>query len=638
MSDLATHLADFHFLRPYWLLLLFLIPLIHRWSKNYREHSSSWAQAIDSHLLGYLLEQQSGKVNRLPFYLIMVSLLLTSVALAGPVWKKIPQPVHKKEDALVILLDLSLSMQANDVQPSRLTKAHHKLIDILDQRDQGQTALVVYAGDAHIVSPLTDDTRTIKAMVPALSPLVMPVLGSRPDQALKLAQQLLKDGGIHEGRILFITDGINDKDPDKLSEILKNHRLSVLAVGTQEGGPIPIPEQGFLKQGQEIVIAKMALEPLQRLSRMTGARLAQLQIDDSDISYLLKEEILDINTTSRQVDREFDQWQEMGPWLLLLLTPLAALSFRRGWFLSLGLILLLDPSPTMAMGWADLWQTPDQQGAKALSAGDPKRAAELFESMPWKGSAAYQAGDYQAAANAFATDDSAEGYYNRGNAVAKAGQLEEALAAYGLALEKAPQHEDALFNKKLVEQLIQNQQQNQSDDHNAQDDQEKQPNQAGTKNPSDKQDPEQQQSEQQNSEQNSDSKSSNSSSGDQQNSTQPDSQNHTGQKNSPPQNDAKPEQQKAQDSAKENSEQQEPVQSPKPSEQQDSEANQRVAAQSELTEAEAQSEEQRQAMEQWLRRIPEDPSGLLRRKFNYQYRQHQKENQFQPPQEDQPIW
>lgn len=623
MSDFIVELSQFHFLRPYWLLLLLLVPVIYHWSKHYHEQSSSWAQAIDRHLLGYLLEQQSVKSSRLPFYLVIISLLLTAIALAGPVWKKIPQPVHKKEDALVILLDLSLSMQSNDIPPSRLIKAQHKLIDILDQRDQGQTALVVYAGDAHIVAPLTDDTHTIKAMVPALSPLLMPALGSRPDLALKLAQQLLKDGGINEGRILLITDGISSEDANELSDILKTHHLSVLAVGTPEGGPIPIPEQGFLKQGQEIVIAKMALEPMQELARMTGARLAQLQIDDSDIHYLLKNEILNLNATSRQVEREFDQWQEMGPWLLLLLAPLAALSFRRGWLLSIGLIFLIDPSPAFAFGWNDLWQTRDQQGAAALHEGDAKRAAELFDSKAWKASAAYQAGDYQNAAKNFATQDTANGHYNRGNALAKAGQLKEAIAAYEQALEKAPQHEDARFNKKLVEQLIQQQQQNQENGQNSEDDQQ---------NPQDQAANDQQQGAQ-NSPQQSDQDPPNSSQPPEQQNAESgeDTQNSTQQADSSSPNDTESTRENTENSAKQSQTEKQPESAQ--TEQPEAEADKTA-----MMQADAQSDEQHQAMEQWLRRIPEDPGGLLRRKFNYQYQQRQLENQFQPPQENQPIW
>jgi len=623
MSDFIVELSQFHFLRPYWLLLLLLVPLIYYWSKHYREQSSSWAQAIDRHLLGYLLEQQSGKSSRLPFYLVIISLLLATIALAGPVWKKIPQPVHKKEDALVILLDLSLSMQSNDIPPSRLIKAHHKLIDILDQRDQGQTALVVYAGDAHIVAPLTDDTHTIKAMVPALSPLLMPALGSRPDLALKLAQQLLKDGGINEGRILLITDGISHEDANELSDILKTHHLSVLAVGTPEGGPIPIPEQGFLKQGQEIIIAKMALEPMQELARMTGARLAQLQIDDSDIHYLLKNEALNLNAASRQVEREFDQWQEMGPWLLLLLAPLAALFFRRGWLLSVSLIFLIDPSPAFALGWHDLWQTRDQQGAAALREGDAKRAAELFDSHSWKASAAYQAGDYQNAAKDFATQDTADSHYNRGNALAKAGQLKEAIAAYEQALAKAPQNEDARFNKKLVEQLMEHQQQNQKNGQNSEDNQQSPQDQASN---------DQQQGGQNSPQQSAQIQSNPSQNPSQQNAESGEgAQNPTQQANASNPSDTESKQKNAETSAKQSQTERQPESAQ--TEQQDAETNKTA-----MMHADDQSDEQHQAMEQWLRRIPEDPGGLLRRKFNYQYQQRQLENQFQPPQENQPIW
>lgn len=647
MPEAIMQLTAFHFIRPYWLLALVLIPLLFRLAKNHRGRSSSWAQAIDQPLLAFLLEPSAGNGSRTPLRLAALAIALTALALAGPAWQKLPQPVHKSQDALVILLDLSLSMQANDIKPSRLVKARHKIIDILEQRKQGLTALVAYAGDAHIVAPLTDDTGTVAALVPALSPLIMPALGSRPGLALELAQQLLHDGGVNRGQILLVTDGITVADAERLAELHRKtpHHISILAVGTPEGGPIPLPEQGFLKDGLEIVIAKTELEPMQQLARDSGGRIAQLQMDDSDINYLLPEDMLEFNKASRLVEREFDQWQEQGPWLLLLLTPLVAFVFRRGWLFSLVFLVLLKPPAAHALEWRDLWQTKEQQAAAAFAEGDHERAAQLFESDAWKGSAAYRAGDYQQAVDAFARQDSGEAHYNRGNALAKAGKLQEAVAAYGKALRLAPDLEDAQFNKQLVEQLLQNQQQNpqqnqddnqQQDQNNQQQDQNNSQDRNQDNNPSQPQDGNQQPD------------------GNPENSPPPqqDSSDPQQEQRDPSRNDNQNNEQESQPGAEEEQQQpteqpqaqppessdqqkQEPKQQPSPDREQSAEQNQQLSSEQIQQQM---SEEQRQATEQWLRRIPEDPGGLLRRKFNYQYRQRQLENQFQPQQEGEPIW
>lgn len=631
MPELLNTLADFHFLRPLWLLALLLIPLIYFWMKRHSAHSSSWARAIDQHLLRHLLENSVKGSQRSPIYLMIIGVVLTAVALAGPVWKKIPQPVHKTEDALAIVLDLSLSMQVQDIKPNRLTKARHKLIDLLNARTEGLTALVVYAGDAHIVSPHTDDTDTIKSMVPALSPLIMPAMGSKPDVAIQLAQQLMTDAGINRGRILLITDGIEKQDIEEIANLINDgkHKLALLAVGTEEGGPIPIPDKGFLKQRGQIVIANNDLSTLRDLANETGARLVSLRLDDSDFEYLLDDPILNLNQPTRQVEREFDQWHEQGPWLLLVLAPLAALAFRRGWLASLLVLVLWQPPPSYALEWQDLWRTKNQQGAKAFEQGDHQRAAELFESMQWKASAEYKAGDYEAAVNSFGQRSTPDAYYNQGNALAKAGKLEEAIAAYDKTLEQEPDHEDATFNRQLIEQLLKQQQQNpQQGDSSDQEQNEQQRDQ-------NQQQQEQQQSQgnQGESEQNQDSRQQN----DQQQQNAENSNSNDSEQSNQAQDKGESQQSDSQSEQNKEKEQQESSQQKQQKAQGSPEETDKADQQAALEQAQ-EMDEQQQAREMLLKRIPDDPSGLLKRKFNYQYRQRQLDNQFLPQQDKEPIW
>ena len=141
---------------------------------------------------------------------MLVAWILATIAIAGPVWRQTPQPVHEREDALVVIFDLTKSMLATDVKPDRLVRAKRKLIDLLELREEGVTALIVFSGDAHVVSPLTDDTKTIAAMIPALSPDLVPAPGSALAPALVKAVDLFRDGGTASGRILIITDEIRD--------------------------------------------------------------------------------------------------------------------------------------------------------------------------------------------------------------------------------------------------------------------------------------------------------------------------------------------------------------------------------------------------------------------------------------------
>ena len=202
----ASIMQDFHFLRPVWLLAA--IPAILLVGVMWRVNSNvtAWDKAIDKNLLPFLLDRSKHAAQRTPLLMLLFAWILSALSMAGPVWEELPQPVQKREDALVIVLDLSLSMFAPDHNPSRLDLSKRKLRDILALREEGQTALVVYAGDAHTVTPLTDDVVTIDALVPSLSPNIMPLFGSDPIPAIDMAISLLDDIESSDGRILLITD------------------------------------------------------------------------------------------------------------------------------------------------------------------------------------------------------------------------------------------------------------------------------------------------------------------------------------------------------------------------------------------------------------------------------------------------
>jgi len=529
--------SEFHFLRPWWLLALLpaAVFIIALWRVN--SALSAWDKAIDKSLLPYLLDRSRNAAQRTPLLLLLCAWVLSAVALAGPVWEKLPQPVQQREDALVVVMDLSLSMFAQDHVPSRLDLAKRKLLDILALRDEGQTALVVYAGDAHAVMPLTDDVVTIKALVPSLSPNIMPLFGSNPMAAVDMATRLLGNIDAPEGKILLMTDGISGFDQELLlTRQLEGtpYELLILGIGTEEGAPIRTSDGNFLTDRQgAMVVPKLNRSVLQSLANRVGGRYHDIQLADSDLAYLLTDRNLLDDPRLSDVEEEFDIWHETGPWLLLLIAPLAALSFRRGWLFSMllaaGLIGLAPAQPAKAAEWAGLW------------------------------------------------------HYNRGNALALSGNYAEAIAAYDLTLAMDPEHADAIHNKAIVEQLQQQQsEQGESQEGENQNEQ---------------------------SEQNSDQQSEQ----DQENSEQQDQQSQEGDQN----------------------QQQDQQQNESPEDQEDSESNSEQNTPSQNSNEEF---EERQSLEQWLRRIEDDPGELLQRKFRYQYRQRQLNGTANSLQDGGQIW
>ena len=568
---------NFHFLRPIWLLAL--IPVLLFFVAMWRVNSvvTAWDKAIDKNLLPYLLDRSKNASQRTPLILLFAAWALSILALAGPVWEQLPQPVQKKEDALVIVFDLSLSMFAPDHAPNRLDLAKRKMRDILALREEGQTALVVYAGDAHTVTPLTDDVVTIEALVPSLSPNIMPLFGSKPVEAVELAIGLLDGTDANRGKVLLMTDGISGFDEELLITELfaeNDYELLIMGIGTEEGAPIRTNDGNFLTdEAGALIIPTLNKNVLQSLANRVSGRYHDIQLADSDLAFLLSDfELLDENQMS-DVEEEFDVWYEFGPWLLLLVLPIAAMSFRRGWLFSLVLItgsgMMLPSQQAQALEWKDLWMTKDQQAAEAFASEEHSTAALLFEATDWAGAANYKAANYEAAVASFSAIDTVDGHYNRGNALALSGNYAESIAAYDMALSLELGHADSLQNKAIVEQLLEQEQAENGENQEGED---------------------QENESEQNSENESDQDSESSEQQDQESQEGDESQQDQEQQNQPPE------------------------------EQEGSESNSEQNTPSETTNEEF---EEQLSLEQWLRRIEDDPGELLRRKFRYQYRQRQ---------------
>jgi len=596
---LSELMGQLHFLRPYWLFSL--LPLIglgyYYWSANNK--NNQWANVIDEHLLKHLLvsQKQVQKSSISYYWLFILGLILSIVAMAGPTFQKRPLPVFETELSKVVILDLSLSMQATDLEPNRLTRAKYKINDILESTKEGQIALIVYAGDAFTISPLTTDAKTIATLVPPLSPALMPVFGSQPAKAFELANELLTNAGVYSGQIIWITDGVDDNDYVDTKELLVTspHQVSILAVGTADGAPIPLPDnQGFLKDSVtgQIVIPSLNYSVLEDLAKAAGGFISPLSAGDEDIRYLMSQLKNPQEFIATEDDLQMDTWIEFGPWLLLPALLIASLAFRKG--LVFGLLFLIIPmvKPTTVSAqvneqstevvnqappstgtqiWQDLWLTPNQQAQQAFNKQQHNKAAQLFQDASWKSASLYRSGQYQAAIDANRAEDTTS-LYNRANALAKAGQFEPAIQTYTQVLEMQPNHEDAEFNKKLVEDLLKQQQEQEQEQEQQDSDDQQQSQQQQDQQQSDQQQEQQEQDQQQ--------------------------------------------QQQDQQSEQQQQEQQE----------------------QELKELEQMSEEEKkQVLEQWLRQIKDDPGGLLRRKMYMEYQRRQKQNK-QLQEKGEKVW
>ncbi len=585
-----------HFLHPIWLLAL--LPLALLWwmtARSKMSHSKAWEKIIDANLLPLLLSGSNEKhklSESLAKWLLAFTWIMATIALADPVWEKVPRPIFQTNSARIIVLDLSNSMQIADLKPSRIARARFKIEDILsgnatalsNNQEEGQIGLVLFAGDAFTASPLTRDSETIRALLQVLSPSIMPSQGSRVDLGLQKAHELLAQAGVKNGQVLLIADGVSDQDKTlDMAKKLRDdgHRLSVLAVGTELGGELP---QIKYQNGDRITVA-LDSDFLQAIAETGGGQYHLISTNNADLKSVLSTTISSANTPEEQnKEVNSDDWESSGPLIILLLLPLAALAFRRGWLfnilISASLFGLLQPQPVLASpltesfqnGWNNLWINKEQE-------------------------------NYTDALEEFKQVDSADARYNEGNTLAKLEKYQEAINAYDKALKLQPDMEDAQKNKAAIDAFLkkkqEQQQKNESDKNSG--DKSKEQKEGDSKKGKDNEKNKANQTVKEDGEQ----------SKNQFSDANKDLENPKEAKDE--QDETKPEDKKSDDEKQKKEDKDSAKKSLNEKEQDGTK-----------TEAKELSKEEKMAAEQWLRRIPDDPGGLLRRKFKQQYQQRRR--------------
>ena len=451
---MSAALQQLHFLQPWWLLALCVLPLA--WWVGRRRDAASVAlsRLVDAELLPHLLRGQQANRSLAP-WLFLGAWTLGTLALAGPTWNRQAQPLYADRAAQVVAVSLSQHMLARDVAPSRLDRARFKARDLLAANRDGLNALLAYAGETFVVAPLTSDASSLNDLLAALAPDTMPVDGNDAASAIQRAVTLARDGKVDAASLVLITD---QADAAAVTAAAKARaagvRVSVLGVGTPRGGPVPQADGGLLHDAQgNLVLARRADRDLAAVAAAGGGRYVPMSADQRDIEALHGQ--LRMGTSAKVSAQVGATWQDRGPWLLLPLLLLVALAFRRGWLCLLALMLLpAVPGTASASTWNDLWQRRDQQAVSALRQGDAGRAQQLAHDPAWRGAAAYRAGDYAAAATALKPVPGATAAYNRGNALARQGKYAAAISAYDQALQLDPAFADAKANRQSVEDWL----------------------------------------------------------------------------------------------------------------------------------------------------------------------------------------
>jgi Ca-activated chloride channel family protein len=460
---MTAWLGQFHFIEPRWLWLLALVPALAWLVGRQSAEARVLGRLADPLLLPHLLDGKPG-ASRAPVVAFIAAAVLAVVALAGPTWDRQSQQLFAERAAQVVVLSMSPHMLAHDVVPDRLSRARYKVRELYAANRDGMNALVAYTGEAFTVAPLTTDAHSVDDLLTALAPDTMPVAGDDPGKAIDMAADLIRHADVRGGSIVLVTDHADAAASAAAGRArAAGYSVSVLGIGTTRGGPVPGDDGGFLKDTQgAIVMAPRNDASLAAVAAAGGGRLVTITDDQSDVTSLAS--ALHGDGEGKAVaGATSGQWQDRGPWFLVPLLPIVALAFRRGWLLVLAL-MFLPMGPARADGVTDVFRTRDQQAARALAEGDAKRAQSLATSNGLRGAAAYRAGDYAASEAALAHGADSDSQYNLGNALAKQQRYEDALAAYDRALKTNPANADAAANRKAVADFLQKQKEKQDQD------------------------------------------------------------------------------------------------------------------------------------------------------------------------------
>ncbi|OWQ55998.1 hypothetical protein CEE60_04135 [Stenotrophomonas maltophilia] len=542
-----------HFVRPDALWALLALPLLVAVWWLRRRRANVWRQTVDAHLLRHLLVGRDRRAWG-GLILLLLGTAIAIVALAGPSWRQVAQPLWQTPSPLVVALDLSSRVTATDLPPSRLLQARAKLATLLRERQGGEVALLVYADDAYTVAPLTDDMANVALYLDALAPDVMPRDGQRADRALETAVKLLQQSGARGGDILLLTDRADaDAEQAAASARAQGFVVSVLGLGTPQGA-------AYRNGEGQIVPARLEEDTLRGVANRGGGRYARIASDDTDLA------ALDVLTPRVSADDSREgqgrTWRDEGFWLLPPLMLLALFAFRR---------------------------RGDQVDQQRLSTGVD----------------AYHKGDFKGAQQQFEGIDTDAGWYNLGNALARQGQYDAAIEAYDRALKKHPGMADAVANRAAVDAARKRRPPQNNDQNNDPKD--------GRNPPPEKPDPGKKPGQGQNGD-----ASPPQDKGEQRQSPPPASGEP---KDGPSQGSTSPQAADSQAQAEADAAQRERMQQAM-QRQGRNDGNDKAQGQVSGT---PQQREQQQAVEAWMRRVPDDPGSLLRAKFQLENERRKRE-------------
>lgn len=447
LDKLFNALEAFHLLRPIWALCFPLILFI--WWQTRKKHNqlSNNHTGIAEHLAKAMSLQQRKSKCWQAIDTTALALALLIFAACGPSWNRVASPFESQTAPLVVIMEITSSMQSPDFQPSRLERAKYKVLDLIKERSGARTALIAYAGSAHRVAPLSEDPQILQSMIEALSPEIMPLEGSNLRPALEMAQMELS-GSATPGSILVVSDGIESTD------------IAALTAEDEQSSLI-------------VLLATPNVKAHDELKQSKARAIVPLSADDSDIQEIVRH--VNSSFEAASLANNELEWEDKG-WLFAWPAALLiALWFRRGWTVdwsllgkrkqtsksSVSAIVILcglsfglfSPTPAHANA-LDLFLTQDQQGMLSYQQQNYQQASDVFQDPLWRAQSLMKQAKFEEAADIFSRIDLPEAAFAEGYCWQQAQRFKQSIRAYERALILRPEYADAEHNLLLTRAIV----------------------------------------------------------------------------------------------------------------------------------------------------------------------------------------
>lgn len=470
--------SQLHFTYPLFLWVGLFIPMVGVLYFYFGARPLSMKQLetfIDSHLLPYLIVKNPSQQTRTYWTFLSWTLVWTllTVALAGPRWNFREVETYTKTSSLVIILDLSKSMNVADLRPSRLIQAKQKIEDLLNHSLNIKVGLIAFAADPHMITPITEDKQTIRHLLPSLTTDLVHVQGSRLSPALEMAHQRLSaETGQHKAILILSDGGFEDSSAFQIAKKLAEQGIKVHAIGlaTQEGGVLLNAQGHAVKKDGIPVLSKLDQERLQTLTEMGKGSFASWREADQAIEVMLNE-LRDTAQTQQALSKK-QIWEEHFYLFILPVLPFLLYWYRRQ-AVFVWILLLFLPSFRVEASYENWFKNQNQQAEEAFQQENYQQAIENFDDFYRKGVASYKAGEYAKAEEYFRASHrpkvAEQAAFNLGNSLAQQEKYEEAAKTYEELLKNWPHHQKAQDNLALMQKILDQQKQNEQPQNNQND-------------------------------------------------------------------------------------------------------------------------------------------------------------------------